>query len=173
MWPTPSTDSTFSTLKQDAFSGGAFVQNFTTQWNLNLFRVLDFPRPPAGGGLVLTPLYQGMGPNDPWIAFPANVTPDRTQRPEAILSRLACHWFVTQLSDADVLDLLTLCLERWRALHPPISIEFSPPALTGDNRFAVTAVIPRSANPDDDLVVYKEKADPKTVQWIQGLTKRK
>ncbi len=37
----------------------------------------------------------------------------------------------------------------------------------------VAAIIPRSADPNDDLVVYEEKADRATIDWILRLSRRK
>jgi hypothetical protein len=159
--------------RQGAFSGGASSPDFTMQCSPSLFELLDFRLPPMESEPLLTPLYRRMGPSDPWIAFPLNMTPDRTQSAESVLSRLACHWFVVQFSDADVMDLLDTCVRKWRVLHPQDSIDLSSQPSAVEGRVALTALVPRSDDPSDDLLVYKEKPDPKTVEWIKGLRKTK
>jgi hypothetical protein len=48
-------------------------------------------------------------------------------------------------------------------------------ALTSEKRGAgprIAAIVPRSDNPEDDLVIYEEKADRATINWILSLTKK-
>ena len=41
------------------------------------------------------------------------------------------------------------------------------------DRSVIVAVIKRCDNPDDDLVIYGEKPDRATIDWVMNLRKRK
>jgi hypothetical protein len=100
-------------------------------------------------------------------------TSDTTAFSELALSRLACHWLLTQLSDQDVLELLRLLGPKWHAHRHLMNFPLATIASTGEHQSSTDVATARSADAGEDLVVYKEKTDRKTVEWILGLSKKK
>src|SRR5208337_4662173 len=123
----------------------------------------------------LVPLrsYSGTGAADPWIEFYMPGSTDLAELSVSILLRLACHWLLTFVPDQVIKETLE-SLGRKIVLSGEAFAVY--PALTSEGRGAgpgVAAIIPRSDNPEDDLVIYEEKADRATINWILSLSKRR
>jgi hypothetical protein len=140
-------------------------------WDRNLFRELH-----DSGNLTrfLLPLraYSGTGVEDPWIEFHIPGGTDVSAVPASIVMRITCHWLLTLATEETVSKTL-------RSLGSDILLserEFSFRMLTDQasgGGSSVAAVIPRTDDPEDDLVVYEEKAHQATVDWILDLNKRR
>lgn len=53
--------------------------------------------------------------------------------------------------------------------HKAIPTPLQSSNLLQDDRYSVSAVVSRSDNPDDDLIIYEEKPHRDTINWIKSL----
>lgn len=92
---------------------------------------------------------------------------------EPILLRLSCHYLLTLASDEAIKETMRSLLEKIVLSPQMLAAYRGLPGRRGAIGPEVAAVVPRSENPDDDLIIYEEKTDRATVDWILGLSKRK
>jgi hypothetical protein len=162
--------STSSTERLDTSSGGALQNVSTRLWGRNLFQMLEqadwVPR-------FLLPLrpYSGTGVADPWIEFHIPDSRDLAGLPQSILLRLSCHWLLTVVPDQVIKETVEFLGKHILLSHQAIAADLALPSREMGTRPDVSAIIPRSDAPDDDLVIYREKADRPTVDWILSLSK--
>lgn len=164
--------STSSTEKPDTSSSGALQNVSTRLWSRDLFQVLEQPDRISGFLLPLRP-YSGTGVADPWIEFHIPDSRELASLPQAIVLRLSCHWLLTVVPDQVIKETMESLAKYLTLSHQPIAADHPLTSRQLGPRPAVVAVIPRSHDPEDDLVIYEEKADRATVDWILGLSKRR
>lgn len=138
-------------------------------WTLDLFHLLD-----EGGGTrslrFVLPFQTGTGSDAPWIFFHVHGTSSLEDLPEVIWQRLNCHYIIACLPDVAIREIVdSLETSKNRYIPPVKAISSAPPS----THPRITAVLPRTGDPDDDLVVYEEKAHRPTIDWILRLTKKK
>jgi hypothetical protein len=141
-------------------------------WDRDLFQALD-QADRLRGYLIPLHRYSGTGPEDPWIEFHVPDSSDIRDLSEPVFLRLSCHYLLTLASDEAIKETMRFLLEKIM-LSPQLLATYR--GFPGRRRAIgpeVAAVVPRSENPDDDLIIYEEKTDRATVDWILGLSKRR
>ena len=164
-------DSNSSTNRLDVYFGGALPTVFTMPWGLNLFQQLEDS--PGHAASRSFPVYLGSGPSDPWIEFHMPEMIDPSEHSRSVMARLACHVVLSRLPDAIVYGLLEN-LAGSMEVRLRYYIYLPDGANSGrEQPVGVAAVITRSSDPADDLVIYQEKADRKRIEWIRRMRKSK
>jgi hypothetical protein len=119
------------------------------------------------------PLYGGTGHDDLLLFVRTDGTPDITDVPESTLSRLACHWLLSQIPDSRIVEVARLLAATWHSCADEnYAKRLSSKTVSGPVA-SVTTGISRATDSDDELVLYDERPDRRTIQWILGLSKKK
>ncbi len=171
--PLPSTASTSYTSRPDASSVGASLIGFTNPCTRNLFQVLDWPIRPPAKHVVVMPLYGGTGHDDLLLFVRTDGTPDITDVPESTLSRLACHWLLSQIPDSHIVEVARLlAATRQSCAEGNYASRLSSRPVSGPVAGITTGICP-ATDSDEELILYDERPDRRTIQWILGLSKKK